>query len=250
MIMVKKARDTEDFLHHIYIHMNETDQFVMFSGLTMHQFVQSTGPLQNLLLLKHEYENSSFNIHTQLEFVPREEVLSFTKEFMDNPTDLRWIDFVDERRLNLLSPLEQAELLYIGHKKEPIRTPFNPKLQNRFVYLSNEEENMTKIYFRDVSDSLHLVVNILNQVIREKESGTSFWRRKQKEGYPEIKFNQFFMHKPLLKEGVLLSLYKLGKSKASYDLEIRSLPDSIYPDEIWDELTEVMKHLPDQTIRF
>ena len=250
MIMVKKARDTEDFLHHIYIHMNEADQFVMFSGLTMQQFVQSAGPLQHLLLLKHEYEDSSFNIHTQLEFVPADEVLSFTKEFMDNPTDLRWIDFADERKLNMLTPQEQAELLYIGHKKEPLRSPFYYQLQNRFVYLSNEEEDMTKIYFRELNDSLRLVVNILNQVVRDKERGAPFWRRKQKEGFPELSMDQFISNKALLKEGVLLSLYKLEKSKASYDLEIRSLPESVYPDEIWDELTAVMKQEPDKTLQF
>jgi len=250
MIMVKKARDTEDFIHHIYIHMNEADQFVLFSGLTMHQFVQCAGPLQNLLLLKHEYDDSSFNMHTQLEFVPDEEVHSFTKEFMDNPTDIRWIDFADELRLNMLTPQEQAELLYIGHKKEPIRSPFYHQLQNHFVYLSNEEDSMTKIYFRELNDSLRLVVNILNQVVREKERGTAFWRRKQKEVYPELTMEQLHAHKSLMKEGILLSLYKIEKSIASYMLEIRSLPDTVFADEIWDDLTAVVKQTPDETIRF
>jgi len=248
--MVKKARDTEDFIHHIYIHMNEADQFVLFSGLTMHQFVQCAGPLQNLLLLKHEYDDSSFNMHTQLEFVPDEEVHSFTKEFMDNPTDIRWIDFADELRLNMLTPQEQAELLYIGHKKEPIRSPFYHQLQNHFVYLSNEEDSMTKIYFRELNDSLRLVVNILNQVVREKERGTAFWRRKQKEVYPELTMEQLHAHKSLMKEGILLSLYKIEKSIASYMLEIRSLPDTVFADEIWDDLTAVVKQTPDETIRF
>lgn len=248
--MVKKARDTEDFIHHIYIHMNEVDQFVLFSGLTMQQFVQCAGPLQNLLLLKHEYEDSSFNMHTQLEFVPNEEVHYFAKEFMDNPTDLRWIDFADELRLNMLTPQEQAELLYIGHKKEPIRSPFYHQLQNHFVYLSNEEESMTKIYFRELNDSLRLVVNILNQVVREKERGTAFWRRKPKEVYPELTMEQLHAHKSLMKEGILLSLCKIEKSIASYVLEIRSLPDTVFADEIWDELTAVVKQNPDETIRF
>jgi len=250
MIMVKKARDAEDFLHHIYIHMNESGQFVMFSGLTMQQFVHCAGPLQNLLLLKHEYEDGSFNMHTQLEFVPDEEVLVFTKEFMDNPSDLGWIDFVDENRLNLLTPQEQAELLYIGHKKEPVRSPFYHQLQNRFVYLSNEAESMTKIYFREINDSLHLVVNILNQVVRDKERGSAFWRRKQMHVYPEITLEELISYKSILKEGALLSVFKHEKSKASYDLEIRSLPDSVFPDEIWDELTAVVKQDPDERIQF
>lgn len=248
--MVKKARDTEDFLHHIYIHMNETNHFVIFSGLTMQDFVQCTEPLQHLVLLKHNYENCSFNIHTQLEFVLDEDIPSFTKEFMDKPTDLRWIDFKDENKLNLLTPQEQAELLYIGHKKEPVRSAFNKHLQNRFVYFSNKDENMTKIYFREMNESLALVVNILNQVVRDKERGNTFWRRKQKEGYPELTMDQLISRKPLLKEGVLLSLFKLEKSKTAYDLEFRFLPESIYPDEIWDELTTIMKQDADETLRF
>lgn len=56
---------------------------------------------------------------------------------MDSKKDLCWIDFCDERKLNLLTPQEQAELLYIGHKKEPIRSPFYHQLQNKYVYLSS-----------------------------------------------------------------------------------------------------------------
>ena len=34
------------------------------------------------------------------------------------------LDFTDERKLNMLSPQEQAELLYIAHKKEAFVHPF------------------------------------------------------------------------------------------------------------------------------
>lgn len=250
MFMVKKARDAEDYIHHMYIHMNEVDQFVIFNGLTMQQFVRSAGPLQHLLLLKHRYEDGSFNMHTQLEFVPAEEIVSFTKEFVDAPTDLRWIDFAEERKLNILTPQEQAELLYIGHKKEPIRSPFYYQLQNRFVYLANEEENMTKIYFRELEDSESLVVNVFNRLVQEKEKGSAFWRRKQKEVLPSLSVERFKALRPLLKEGVLLSLYKLEKPKALYDVEIRLLPETVFPDEIWGELSSILNETPEETISF
>lgn len=248
--MVKKVRDAEDYIHHIYIHMNEVDQFVIFSGLTMEEFVRCVDPLQHLLLLKHQYEDGSFNMHTQLEFVPDDEVGAFTKEFSDEPFDLRWIDFVEERKLNALTPQEQAELLYIGHKKEPIRSPFYHQLQNRYVYLTDEEENMTKIYFRNLEDSENLVVNVINQVIRTKENGSAFWRRKQKEILPALLLDRYKGLRPLLKEGVLLSLYKLDKPKIVYDVEIRLLPDSVYVDEIWNELSTILSESPEETISF
>jgi hypothetical protein len=250
MIMVKKARDAEDYIHHIYIHMNESDQFVIYSGLSLEQFVQCAGPMQQLLLLKHQYEDGSFNMHTQLEFVPSEEIRSFLKVFVDAPSDLRWIDFADERKLNLLTPQEQAELLYIGHKKEAIRSPFYYQLQNRFVYLANEEENLTKIYFRELADSENLVVNVLNNYVKDNEKGSAFWRRKTKQSFPVMTSEQFKTLRSLLKEGVLLSLYKQEKPKSFYEVEARLLPDNVFPDEIWDELTSILEEKPEETIRF
>ena len=78
------------------------------------------------------------------------------------------LDFEDERKLNMLTPQEQAELLYIAHKKEAIRSPFYHHLQNRFVYLTDEAEEITKIYFRDAEDFNHLVANVFTQQIVEK----------------------------------------------------------------------------------
>jgi hypothetical protein len=169
---------------------------------------------------------------------------------VDAPTDLRWIDFAEERKLNILTPQEQAELLYIGHKKEPIRSPFYYQLQNRFVYLANEEENMTKIYFRELEDSESLVVNVFNRLVQEKEKGSAFWRRKQKEVLPSLSVERFKALRPLLKEGVLLSLYKLEKPKALYDVEIRLLPETVFPDEIWGELSSILNETPEETISF
>ena len=250
MIMVKKARDEEDYIHHIYIHMNETDQFVIFSGLTLDQFVLSAGPMQNLLLLKHQYEDGSFNMHTQLEFVPADEIRSFLKEFVDSPTDLRFIDFAEERKLNTLTPQEQAELLYMGHKKEAIRPPFYYQLQNRFVYLANEEESMTKIYFRELVDSEELVVNVMNNYVKDKEKGSAFWRRKTKQSFPIMTIEDVKSLRPLLKEGVLISLYKQEKPKSIYEVEVRLLPENVFPDEVWDELTSILGERPEETIRF
>lgn len=39
--LAKKMRAADDFLHHLYVHMNEINQFVIFSGLTFQEFVSS-----------------------------------------------------------------------------------------------------------------------------------------------------------------------------------------------------------------
>lgn len=67
-------------MYHIYVHMNDVDKFVIFSGLKLSQFVASLDPLHHLLLLKHSYEDGSFNMHTQFDYVPDEEVPHFVKK--------------------------------------------------------------------------------------------------------------------------------------------------------------------------
>ena len=163
--MAKKQKTAEDFIHHLFIHMNDVDHFVIFSGLSLKQFISAVDPIKNLLLLKHHYEDGSFNMHTHFDFVPNENINQFVKKMDDSNGDLCWVDFGNEKDLNQLSPIEQAELLYISHKKEPIHSPFFSKLQNRYIYYSSENEKATKIYFRYLHDSEQLVSNLFNQLI-------------------------------------------------------------------------------------
>lgn len=246
--MAKKMRDADDFIHHLYVHMNELNQFVIFSGLTFREFVSSVGPLQNILLLKNEYEDGSFNMHTRLEFVEDKGITKFVKKAMDSKKDLCWIDFSDERKLNLLTPQEQAELLYIGHKKEPIRSPFYHQLQNKYVYLSSEEEKISKIYFRDLEDILKLVTRVFNGVIQEKERPATFWRRKVSNLIPFFTDEMMGNFREEIKDGVLFSMYKIEKPKIAYVLELRSISDDYFPDEIWDDLNIILKQKPDKIL--
>lgn len=246
--LAKKMRDADDFLHHLYVHMNELNQFVIFSGLTFREFVSAVGPLQNILLLKNEYEDGSFNMHTRLEFVEDKRIAKFVKKAMDSKKDLCWIDFSDELKLNLLTPQEQAELLYIGHKKEPIRTPFYHQLQNKYVYLSSEEEKISKIYFRDLKDVLKLVTQVFNGVIQEKERPTTFWRRKVSNLIPFFKEEMIRNFHEDIKDGVLFSIYKIEKPNITYVMELRNISDDYFPDEIWDDLNSILKQKPDKIL--
>lgn len=114
----KEVRDMDEYLTHLYVHVNEVEHFALFSGITIQQFIRNFTDLSALLLLKHGYDDASFNMHTQLEFIVPEQYNHFIKEFAEGPFELCFMDFEDERKLNMLSPQEQAELLYIAHKKK------------------------------------------------------------------------------------------------------------------------------------
>lgn len=248
MVVAKKLKSAEDFMYHIYVHMNDVDKFVIFSGLKLSQFVAALDPLHHLLLLKHSYEDGSFNMHTQFDYVPDEEVPRFVKKATESK-ELCWIDFMDEKRLDQLTAMEQGELLYISHKKEPITSPFFNKLQNRFVYCSSDVEKMTKIYFRHLSDSDLLVANVINSLIREKERSTGFWRRKVKSSIPCLTPEFLRAYRSFAKDGALLSLYRIEKPKAAYGIEIRNLSDYNFPDEVWDDLNTILKNEHDELIQ-
>lgn len=243
--LAKKMRAADDFLHHLYVHVNELNQFVVLSGLKFHEFASSVGPLQNILLLKNEFEDGSFNMHTRLGFVDSKSMPYFAKKISDSRQDLCWIDFADEKKLNLLTPQEQAELLYIGHKKEPLRTPFYHQLQNKYVYLENKEEQYTKIYFSNLEDNDRLVVNVFNNVIQLKERQTSFWRRRVATVMPHFTVDVCDTFREHMKDGALFSMYRIEKPTVAYVLEVRNIADIHFADEIWDDLNTLLKQKPD-----
>nr|WP_316045892.1 hypothetical protein [Planococcus glaciei] len=96
--------------------------------------------------------------------------------------------------------------MYIGHKKETVRPPFYADLQNEFVYLSSEEEQTTKIYFRYMERLNELVGNYFIQLIRKETSGQNFWRRKPKDLVPEVPREILASLKNDFREGALISL--------------------------------------------
>jgi hypothetical protein len=246
--MAKKLKSAEDYMYHLFIHMNDVDHFVLFNGLSTKQLLESIDQPSNLLLLKHNFDEGSFNIHTQFDFVEVPELPSFVKRNEEKGSDVCFIDFSDERYVSQLTPFEQAELLYFAHKREPLGNPFSAKLQNRFLYYYSFSQNETKVYFRFLADCEIIVANLLNKMIREKEVGGSFWRKRSKEKSPKIDPLALKALRPLVKEGALVSLYKLGKPSSTYGIEIRILSDVTFPEEVWSELEEILKQGYDEHI--
>lgn len=237
--MVRKLRAAEDYMHHLYVHMNDVNHFVIFSKLTHKQFFSSTAAVQNLLLVKHAYEEAAFNMHTQLDYITQDDLSGFLKADMKG--DLCFVDFQEEKQLNELTPMEQAELLYMSHKREPLTSPFSKKLQNRYVFYAAPDDQMTKVYFRFLADVEQLIAELFNKMMKEKEGTGNFWRRKSAKTLPTIDAAALRTWRPYLKEGALLSLSKQEKPQSCYNLEVRTLSDYDFPDEVWDDLNEIVK---------
>jgi hypothetical protein len=248
--MAKKPLKADYYVQHLYVYLNEADQFALFSGLTFAQFLDAVKLPKNLLFLKHSYDDASFNMHTNLEFVSQEEYMDLRKARAHKKSEFCWIDFKSERQLNSLTPQEQAELLYIGHKKEPLRRPFYSTLQNEFVYLSSEEEQTTKIYFRHMENLNELVGNYFTQIIRREENGQNFWRRKMKDQVPELPGDLLASLKKSFKHGALISLADPERTKNTIELHIRPVEEISFLDEFWTDIEEYTKQEVERKIIF
>lgn len=246
MAKKEKERELDEYLGHLYVHVNEVEHFALFSGLTVQQFIRSFSDLPALLLLNHQYEDASFNIHTQFEFIVQDQYLRFVKDYAERPIALCLMDFTDEKKLNMLSPQEQAELLYIAHKKEAFRSPFYHHLLNRFVYLTDEDNETTKIYFREMADLHILIAGVFNQYISDRSKSSAFWRKKNNVVLSQLSVEKIEEHEDFYEDGVLMSLYKTDKT--NYGLEIRSLPEDIFPDEVLDDLKQHLEKPADSLI--
>lgn len=238
--MTKKTLTPSYYMQHLYVYLNDADQFAIFSGLTFAHFVDAMQMPKNLLLLKHAYEEASFNMHTYMEFVPQEEYSQLRKVHAAKKSEFCWIDFKSEKQLNSLTPQEQAELLYIGHKKEALRPPFYPTLQNEFVYLASEGEQTTKIYFRHMSRLNELIGNYFTDLIRREENGQNFWRRKPKDLIPELPQDILNSLRGNYKDGVLLSLVDPERTKKTIEIHVRPMEEISFLDEFWSEIQEYL----------
>lgn len=239
--MVKKVKAAEHYIQHLYIYLNDADQFALFSGLTFAQFMDAIRMPKNLLLLKHSYDDASYNMHTQMEFASQEEYPELRKSRAVKKGEFGWIDFRSEKQLNSLSPQEQAELLYIGHKKEAVRSPFYSTLLNEFVYLSSEDEQTAKIYFRNLERLSELVGNYFIQLIRREDNGQNFWRRKTKDMIPELPEEILKSMKELYREGILISLVDPEKTKNTIELHIRQVEEISFMDDFWSDIDDYTK---------
>lgn len=224
----------DEYLHHLFVHGNENHNFALFSGMPFPSVVHYFSETHVLLLLEHAYEDASFDMHTQFEYIVQDDFKDFIKSLQDQKSRLCLLDLADEKRLLQLSPQEQAELLYVAHKKETFRSPFYHILKNRFVFLSDEQDGVSKIYFREYDDMMKMIVHSFNQLAVQRSRNTMFFRKRTQQIVPELIAEELHTFTNLLEDGALLSLAKMDDG--SYRLELREVADPSFPDEIMEDV--------------
>ena len=142
---------------YIYANLEKLDNLVFAYGIDQSDFVHGIKRLPaNLVSLVGVDDNEhAVNAHTGLNVINDEnEIRRYLLQSHALP--VKWLDYDEVGDLDFLTATEIAELLYLGHMDRPIRSPFNYKLRNHYVFLEQRNGGI-KVYFYYISAFSHVL---------------------------------------------------------------------------------------------
>ncbi|MDR7002004.1 hypothetical protein [Neobacillus niacini] len=237
--MKKHHQDIRDL---IYVHLNQSDQYVMSYGIEFDEFAAAfSDSLNHLLLLKHRFDDTEFNRHALLEYCPEDRVKKLAGEDVYGYGDFCWIDFIEEEVLNELTGQEMAELLYLGHLKQHLKLPFYNKLGNRFVYLAHDDGWFNKIYYRSFKDFFHLLSEAISGKVSKLKLEKSLLGLRKKRSYPPVNKEILLSLTPFMKEGICISMKNADQQRTKIEIPIWVIGDFANMDDMYEEYEMISK---------
>ena len=229
----------------IYLHINSSQDYVMSNGIEFKEFYYVLSErVQNLLLLKHQYENASFNMHTYLEYVNAEELDMMVRDNISSYGDFCWIDFEDEAGLDEMTGQEISELLYLGHMKHHLRKPFYKKLSNRYIYLTTEDGLMNRTYYREWTDFFFMAGSVLPYKWNTHRNGKSLMKWKKEKSLPPIPKEVMMTISHMMREGVIISLQHAVTAKGKVEIPLWIIGDYANMDDLQEDFKSTAKREP------
>lgn len=235
----------------IYIHLNERNRYVLSSGIDFSEFVQALyDSINHILLLKHCFEDADFNLHTLLDYIPRKRVMKLANEDVSQYGDFCWIDFEEMEGLDEIPGQVLAELLYLGHMKEPLRAPFYNYLGNRFTYLAMDDGWFNKTYYRDLNDFYHLLSEMIPMKLDAIKPEKSLLGLKRKKVYTNIDQHLLLSLRGYMSEGMVLSLKEIVQSRTRVEIPMWVIGDFSNMDDMHEEYEKSRKRSCDAKLIF
>ncbi|MGX7031489.1 hypothetical protein [Vagococcus zengguangii] len=195
----------------IYVRLDSMSNAVTSKGIDLDDFQTTiTAFPQNILLLNSQATHGEIESNTSLRMIKGEEnIREFFKQ-VGQSQELKWIDFKNIDLIRQMKPIEIAELLYFGHMKTQLHSPFFYKLQNNFVYFA-EDNDFGKVYYRHMSDFYSVLQCAIERTLQvEMDASKGFFqKRKIVDKMP----NNFLKElTPVLQEGVVFDFSKAEKT--------------------------------------
>lgn len=136
-----------------YIKIDEVNNYVLTSGMEFKDFMNGIKIKPNNILILEGYPyNSVYSNKLFMEYITKEHMESFVEEDVYSYGDFCWIDFEKEDNLKNVTDQELAELLFVSHKHIPLSKIDFDSLNNKYIYLSHDDDYWVKIYMLDVKE--------------------------------------------------------------------------------------------------
>lgn len=214
----------------IYVHIDVTSNAVLSKGVTHSDFVRSiVHHPKNLLLLNPSADEGEYDMHTGLKIIRGEESVNqyfSTLHRRRLNEEIKWIDFSDVTMLKELTPLEISELLYFGHMKNSLHSPFFYKLQNDFVFFEFID-NMTRVYYRYIDEFYRILADKITRVVLEKVNDKkTFFKRST--SVEKLDADLLKDMKSILQEGVVFCFSQMDIRGKEYRIPIHVVEDSLW----------------------
>ncbi|MGO4937450.1 hypothetical protein ACTQ54_07485 [Fundicoccus sp. Sow4_H7] len=160
----------------LYVHYDPVMNYIKTRGidLKIEDFNNQYVP-HNLILAEAHLQFGRFDAPTNFKILRGQpEVLQYletvTKQQIHSSN---WIDFESIELMHQLTPNEIAEILYLFHSGNPLRSAFFYKLQNNYAFLTLPN-GLNKTYYRYVSHFIPRLQRVLNtkmgQLMNENRS--------------------------------------------------------------------------------
>lgn len=247
----RMKRNRNDIRDVVYVHLDKESGRVLSYGIDFYEFVQSIpSQLENLLLLKHRFDDGDFNLHTRLAYVPAKRIPKLLQDDLYSYGNFCWIDFLEVESLNQLTNDEIAELLYIGHMKQPLRQSYFNKLANNYIYLANGDGWFNKTYYREVDDFFTMLGGVVTEKMKALKIEKTILGLGKKRSYPVIKKDTFYFLEEQISKGMVISLEKAAQSRSKIEVPIWTVGDYIHMDHMNEAYEMKAKGTPNAKLVF
>ncbi|MCT3553722.1 nucleoporin Nup120/160 [Lentilactobacillus buchneri] len=211
----------------IFINTNPISNMILSSGITAADFINGLDELpQNIILLNNDDQAANgYNSHSKFNLINGTgEIRTY---LLRNPDQKKkFIDFDVEDSVNNLSPFEIAELLYLAHMGTPMGRPFSSKLNNHYIYLS-QDNGTIRSYYRRFSDFNHVLEIAIKRNLRETHNTLRVFLRPL--AIKDIDRSILLDLITKANDGLFISFDSLRERSRTYHIPLRILKD---PDQV------------------
>lgn len=211
----------------IYVRLDSMSNAVTSRGIGLDDFQKTitTFP-QNILLLNSQTIDGEIESNTSLRMIKGEANIRDFFKRVGKSSELKWIDFKNIDLIRQMKPIEIAELLYFGHMKTQLHSPFFYKLQNNFVYFA-EDHDFGKVYYRHMSDFYAVLQHAIERTLQEKMDESRRFFQKKVTVQP-MKSHLLEEMTPVLQEGVVFDFSKATQTN-NWQINAYIVEDKLRP---------------------